>query len=244
MRFPGILFAVIFCLTGTTVKAQYRNNYEYGKEFMWGFNKNTAGGLIGGVIFRAARKKSDRMYESLGIELMNLKHSKERKRTSNNTGNYYIYGKLNYFYPIRLQYGRELIIFTKAEEQGVEIKANAAIGPSFGVLSPYYVEVNLDPSAGYHATTINVPYNSSIAPQQIYGTGRLFQGLDKAKVLPGANLKLSLSFELGTLKTHVTGFETGFLLDAYPGEVKIMTNTKNPSVIPTSFITLFYGTRK
>ena len=244
MKWRGILFTIILCLMGIAVNAQYRNNYEYGREFLWGFNKNTAGGLIGGVVFRAARKKSDRMYESLGIEVMNIKHSKERRRTSNNTGNYYIYGKLNYFYTVRLQYGREIIIFTKAEEQGVEIKANAAIGPSIGILSPYYVEVNLDPSAGFHASTINVRYNSSIAPQQIYGTGRLFEGLRKASIIPGANLKLSLSFELGTLKTHVTGFEAGFLLDAYAGNVEMMANTKNPSVIPTSFITLFYGTRK
>jgi len=240
MGLRGIILAYLAFLLSIGLYGQSGKTYDYGKEFIWGFNKNTAGGLIGGVIFRASRKKSQRMYESVGLELMNIKHQKERRRQST-IGNFYIYGKLNHFYTIRLQYGRELIIFTKAEDQGVEIKANGAVGPSIGVLSPYFVEVMLD---GMYNSTIRVPYNSSIYPNQIAGSGRIFQGLSQSSVRPGANLKLSLSFEMGTLKTHVTGFEVGFLLDAYAGDINIMANTHNPSIFPTSFISLFYGTRK
>ena len=40
-----------------------------------------------------------------------------------------IFGKSNYLYAIRLQYGRDIILFKKAPQQGVEIKLVTAIGP-------------------------------------------------------------------------------------------------------------------
>ena len=60
----------------------------------------------------------------------------------------------------------------------------------------------------------------------------------------GGNLKAALNFELGTLKSQVTGFEVGFLLDAYFNEVVLMPSSANKSVFPTIFFTLFYGSRK
>jgi hypothetical protein len=60
----------------------------------------------------------------------------------------------------------------------------------------------------------------------------------------GANLKTALNFELGTVKNQVTGFEAGFLLDAYTSKVVMVPTAKNHSVYPTLFFTLFYGSRK
>lgn len=238
---------LILLLVGTSpsVFAQNRSAYEYGSEFIWGFNKNTAGGLIGGVIFR----KSDRMdtklpmYQSFGIELMNIKHPKEVRRNSQRTGNFFIYGKSNYLFAIRPQYGRELILFNKAAQQGVEIKLNAAAGPTIGLLTPYYVEVAFDQNPS-NLSSYNVPFNPSIPFSNIMGPGKLFEGLREATPKIGFNAKASLSFELGTIKSQVTGFEIGLLLDAYAGELILMPATSNRSVIPTAFLTLFYGTRK
>jgi hypothetical protein len=72
----------------------------------------------------------------------------------------------------------------------------------------------------------------------------LFQGIDESKIAPGANIKAALNFELGTIKSQVTGFEAGFLLDAYTEKVELMAAAKNYAFYPTLFITLFYGSRK
>ena len=53
----------------------------------------------------------------------------------------------------------------------------------------------------------------------------------------------ALNFELGTVKSQVTGFEVGFLLDAYINKVVLMPTATNKNVYPTIFFTLFYGTR-
>src|SRR5690349_17652034 len=139
------LFAVLIgCVFALTANGQTQDSYDYQSEFTWGINKNTRGGLIGGFMFKKARKLNDRVLESFGLEIMNVKHPQERRQHSLSTGNFFVYGKSNYLYALRFQYGRDIILFKKAPQQGVEIKAVFAVGPSFGVVAPYYVETGAD----------------------------------------------------------------------------------------------------
>lgn len=82
--------------------------------------------MIGGFIFKTARKRTDRVLETYGLEVVNIKHPQELRTNSYYTGNFFIFGKNNYLYSFRFQYGRDLILFKKAPHQGVEIKA---VGP-------------------------------------------------------------------------------------------------------------------
>lgn len=233
-----LLFVIFSIGLGSQVFAQTQDSYDYQSEFIWGINKNTAGGLIGGFVFKKARKLSERTLETFGVEIMNVKHPMEVRRNSF-SGNFYIFGKSNYLYAIRLQYGRDLILFRKAPQQGVEIKAVLAAGPTIGIVAPYYVKYTADniPTSGQYTTAIGTNY-------PITGTGRLFQGIGESDIVPGANLKAALNFEIGTIKSQVTGFETGFLIDAYTKKIELMPAAKSYAVYPTFFITLFYGSRK
>jgi hypothetical protein len=234
----GAFLSALFVLPAFS---QTQDSYDYQSEFTWGINKNTSGGLIGGFVFKKARKLSERQLETYGLEIMNVKHPQERRVNSSTTGNFFIYGKSNYLYALRLQYGRDFIMFKKAPQQGVEIKAVFAAGPTIGIVAPYYIERSSDGSFGY---TIHEQYKPGMDILSIYGTGRLFEGLGDSKLKLGGNLKAALNFELGTNKSQVTGFEAGFLLDAYAGEIDLVPEASNYSVFPTLFITLFYGTRK
>ncbi|MEK6780804.1 MAG: hypothetical protein AABY93_03825 [Bacteroidota bacterium] len=234
-----LLLAMSYALYG-----QSADSYDYNSEFTWGINKNSSGGLIGGFTFKKARKLNDWMLESFGIEIMNIKHPQEVRRSSNSTGNYFIYGKSNYLYAFRFQYGRDFILFKKASQQGVEVKAVTAIGPSFGVVAPYYIERSVDASLFSTKHEQYDPNNHDHDFSNILGTGNLFEGLGDSKIQMGGNFKAALNFELGTVKSQVTGFEVGFLVDAYFNKVVLMPTTVNPSVFPTIFFTLFYGSRK
>ena len=236
----------IFLLLGFTFLissaiGQTQDSYEYQSEFIWGINKNTSGGLIGGFVFKKAHKLSDRVLETFGLELMNVKHPQEVRRNSQISGNYFIYGKSNYLYAVRFQYGRDMVLFRKAPQQGVEIKAVFAAGPSLGVVAPYYVEYFTQQNDNF---AIRGQYNTNIDYGLINGTGRLFEGIGDSKIVPGVNLKAAINFELGTIKTQVTGFEAGFLIDGYSKKIEMMPSTKNYSIYPTVFLTLFYGSRK
>jgi hypothetical protein len=229
----------VFLVSGAL--AQTQDSYEYQSEFIWGINKNTSGGLIGGIVFKKARKLNDRVLETFGLELMNVKHPQEVRRSSSTTGNYFIYGKANYLYAIRLQYGRDIILFKKAPQQGAEIKGIFAVGPSVGVVAPYYVEYYPNNN---DMVSIRAPWNPNISIGDIGGTGRIFEGIGESKIVPGVNVKAAVNFELGTIKSQVTGFEAGFLMDVYSKKIDLMPTAKNYAVFPTLFLTLFYGNRK
>ena len=235
------IFIFAFLVLSFGVFAQTQDSYEYQSEFTWGITKNTASGLIGGFTFKKAKKLNDRMLVTYGLEIVNVKHPQEVRTTSVQTGNFYVFGKSNYLYAFRFQYGRDVILFKKAPQQGVEIKGVFAVGPSVGLQAPYYVEYSGDNSQ-YNSLTAQ--YNPSINSQQILGTGRIFQGLGDSKVKVGGNFKAAINFELGTVKSQVTGFEAGFLVDAYTSKIEQMPSAKKYSVYPTLFITLFYGNRK
>jgi len=237
----SLLLVIATCFAAS---AQTQDSYEYNSEFTWGINKNSMGGLIGGFVFKKGRKLSDNILETFGLEIMNVKHPQEVRKSSRSTGNFFVYGKSNYLYAIRFQYGRDFILFKKASQQGVEIKAVTAIGPTFGIVAPYYIERSVDNSL---FTTVHEQYNPNNpnhAFGSILGTGNLFEGLFQSKIQMGANLKFGFNFELGTIKSQVTGFEAGFLMDAYINKVIIMPTAPNKAVFPSVYFTLFYGNRK
>ena len=71
-----------------------------------------------------------------------------------------------------------------------------------------------------------------------------FQGLGNSKIQLGGNIKAGFNFELGIVKSQVTGFEVGVLIDSYFNKIVLMPKAENYSVFPTVYFTLFYGSRK
>lgn len=239
-----ILLLVLGYSLSNSTYAQTLDSYEYNSEFTWGINKNSAGGLIGGFTFKKARKLSGNMLETFGLEIMNVKNPEEVRQNSPYTGNFFIFGKSNYLYAFRFQYGRDFILFTKAPQQGVEIKAVLAAGPSIGVVAPYYIERAVDNSFFTSKHEQYDPNNPNHTFNNILGTGNLFEGIGDSKLQLGANVKAGLNFELGFLKSQVTGFEVGVLVDSYFNKIILMPTAENKAVFPTVFFTLFYGSRK
>ncbi len=237
-----ILLVVLFFASWVNeASAQTQDSYEYNSEFTWGINKNSYGGLIGGFTFKSARRINKKLFETFGLEIMNVKNPHE-VRVQAASGNYFIYGKSNYLYALRLQYGRDIVLFTKGPQQGVEVKAVFAAGPTIGIVTPYYVQVSPNGGSGYY--TYNAPYTTSLPYGEIQGTGSLFEGIGQSSIQMGGNFKAALNFELGTVKSQVTGFEAGFLLDAYFQKVQLMPTAENYNIYPSVFLTLFYGSRK
>ncbi len=229
-----VLLLGIFSMESTY--GQTDGNYDYTKEFIWGINKNTNGGLIGGFTFKWSKALGERKFRTIGFEVMNVKHPKEH-RISGVQGQF-IFGKSNYLYTIRAQYGRDIILFKKAPQKGVQINFAYAAGPTLGVIAPYYVTWYEDQKT-YQYDPDMFPHSSTIL-----GTGHLFEGLGESSLTVGINGKASLLFEMGAFKSNVTGFEIGMLVEAFPQVIELMPNEDNRAVFISAFITLFYGNRK
>lgn len=226
---------ILLLLLSTVGYSQTDGNYEYTKEFTWGINKNTNGGLIGGVVMKFSRALTDTQFRTIGFEAINVKHQKEYKISSIDGGQYQP-GKSHHLFAIRGQYGRDFILFKKAPQNGVQINASVAAGPSFGIIAPYFVVLN--------STGESVPYTDSSQFNDVQGSGSVMEGLSKASIRPGLNAKASITFEMGAFKSNVTGFELGMLLEAYPKKVELMLNEENKAVYFSGFITIFYGNRR
>jgi hypothetical protein len=60
----------------------------------------------------------------------------------------------------------------------------------------------------------------------------------------GANLKTGISFELSGFRNSVTGFEVGFLMEAFTRRIIIIPTADNRSVFTSAYLTLFFGGRR
>ncbi|GGZ23255.1 hypothetical protein GCM10007049_15190 [Echinicola pacifica] len=215
-------------------------NYDYDKEVFFGINKNSIGGLIGGLYLKLGSRITENTFQFFSLELANVKNPKEA-RYSTYLGNSFIYGKSNYLYSIRPQYGRELILYSKAPQKGVQVSVLTAIGPSLGIIAPYYIEYAASSSESSRAQ-----YDPDIHQSMNYimGPGRLFEGLGESDFALGANAKAALTFEFGLFKSNVSGLELGYELEGFTKEIVLMPTTENKQIFQSVYFTLFYGFRK
>tara|TARA_Y100001936_G_scaffold248141_1_gene295387 strand:+ start:1242 stop:1958 length:717 start_codon:yes stop_codon:yes gene_type:complete len=235
MKLNLFLFLLVFSLQYSL----YSQNLEYfdtENERFWGINKNSWGGLIGGGVLKFSSKISDKMYSTIGFEIANIKHPKENKYSSAlGYGRTFVWGKKNYLFPLRAQYGRELIIVSKKDQQGIRINAQLAAGPTIGMLVPYYIKY----SRNNRMEIEN--FDSSIHTfNNVIGSASFFEGLGEMKFKPGLNIKAAVNFEFGSGKS-ASAIEVGFLGDLFFQDIVIMPTARTYTFYPSAFITLFYG---
>ena len=238
----NFLFPLFFFLLSLPVLAQREDtgNYEYDREYLLGVNKNTNGGMIGGVALKVGTRLDDSQFAFFGLELANVKHPKE-VRYSTVTGNNYIFGKSNYLYAIRPHYGREVILFKKAPNQGVQVSALAAVGPSIGLVAPYFIEYALN-----RVETVVEQYDPAMQQSRfnILGTGRLLEGVGQSELALGGMAKAALYFEFGVFKSNATGLEVGYQVEGFQKKIPLILREQNRQFFQSAYFTLFFGFRK
>ncbi|MEX2593546.1 MAG: hypothetical protein WD426_12300 [Anditalea sp.] len=240
----GKKFLLFFFLMGLAqwsfAQREDAGDYDYDREVLFGVNKNTNGGLIGGVNLKFGFRVDETNFQFFQLEFANVKSPKE-VRYNTVLGNSYIFGKSNYLYSIRPQYGREIILFKKAPQQGVQISILSALGPTIGLVAPYYIEYSLN-----RAESVREQYDPEIHQSRfnVLGPGRIFEGIEDSELAIGGHIKAALAFEFGVFRSNVTGLELGYLLEGFTKEIKLMPTTKNRQIYQSAYFTLFYGFRK
>lgn len=238
LRFLSFLFVFYFIFSSQKATAQ-SDELSYSEEFTYGINFNTNAGLIGGFDFKWSFAKGSKQYQSFGLSFVNVKNPKEYRSRNDATGNTFLAYKTNYLFVLRPHYGREFVLFRKAAEEGVHVNAILSAGPSIGMLKPYYILYLQSPSNPN--TAVSVPYTEDLNINQIFGVGNLTDGLDQTKISIGVHAKAAIAFEFGQIKNSVVGLETGFVVEQFAKEQKIMAFAGNRSLYTSAFITLYYG---
>ena len=238
------------------VPAAPSDEQSYRKEFVYGVNFNTQGGLLGGVSLRSSRVLDDRLLRFWSIEGVMLKNAKE-DRINTVVGGSYIDRKTNYAFVLRPSFGLQRILFRKAADAGVQVNGLVSAGPSFGLLMPYYISFD---RTATQTRVINVSTDNIVNEQYdpikhadtgaILDRGPLFSGIGETRVVPGFHLRAGLSFEYGRYRDAVTGMEVGFLAEAYTKRLLILspgnlsdTDGLNRQFFPSVYLTLYFGHR-
>lgn len=244
-----LLTCLLVVSTLQSLLAQVEGEIEYEKEFLVGVHFHTNGGFIGGFHYRGAKALTPKMFRYWQCDMSFIKHPNELRYSNNNTGDTFIAYKMNYMTTLRAVYGRELLLFHKALDEGVQISALFGGGIAIGLLTPYYIQYQYSTEVRLEAYDPAI----HIDPNRILGNGGFFTGIGETKFVPGLHLRSGLNFEYGSYTSNVTGIEVGLFMDLFPQKMVILegpdfnpplpNQIQNKSIFTGLYICINYGSR-
>ena len=247
--FPILLFSQVQDLTQN--KNLRLKGIVFKNEFSIEAKLNTLGFSLG---FNKGKIISYHTAKYYHFEIAYLKSSKEKRGnlviTGLNISNKYIFGKRNYFFPVRVGLGKKIFLSEKDTNKGVAVGYSLEGGVDIGVLKPYYLIVKYS-TDGNTAFLKSIRYNEEnhdlfINENLIYDRGSFFKGFNQISIIPGIHLNAAAHFAIKAYERPVFAFETGVMLDAYIKRVPIMVETtgfKNNFVFINVFINIQLGKR-
>jgi hypothetical protein len=253
MRRLFLLFVALgpFCFLHAQVETQTvktnENTYDdvkllYRNESTFGLIVHTNGF---GFNYRRGWHKTGFSKRVFELEAVSWRHPKEIKVVNpyyDHPKGYY-YGKLNSFFIIRPGFGYQNVIYTKPEQNGVEIRYIAFIGVSLGLAKPVYLDILKDSPVSIDDKIIETerydPDKHFI--DNIYGRGPFLRGFGELKIYPGGYAKFGLNFEYGQLDEDVKSLEVGLVADVYPKVIPLMANQHNHQVFLGIYLSFSYG---
>lgn len=195
-----------------------------------------------GGFFEIGRAKSIRRSLLFQIEITERKHPKEEKETNILTNSSpIIYGKQNFFYPVKLGVQMQFLLGNKGNKNGVSITGNLGGGLSIGLLRPYMVEVEKNGELTY------VQYESEDSLLFINdprGGPKFGTGWNKLKITPGLYIKPALRFDYGKFNEMVNALEVGLIGEFYSKKIPQMVYNEQKQFFLSAYISLMFGKRK
>lgn len=198
-----------------------------------------------GGFFEIGRAKSVKRALLFQLDISERKHIKEEKQTGNNgpysTG--FIYGKINFFYPVKLGVQMQQLLGNKGNKNGVNITANLGGGLSLGLLRPYMLDVDKN------GQRTKVKYESAdsiyfLDHAVIYGGPGFGDGWNGLSVVPGAYIKPAVRFDYGRYNEVVSALELGLTGEFYSKKIPQMVYQKQRQFFFSAYVAIIFGKRK
>jgi hypothetical protein len=223
------------------VKQEEEGVLKFKKQFVAGF-KLTNDGAGGFLEFAKAQTKTKGLLFQL--EFTERKHVKEEKLQNElSSTSPLIYGKINYFYPIKLGVQKQYLLGNKSNKNGVSVTANFGGGFSLGLLRPYLVEVDKG-NGNYAFVGYNSPDSNYFLNGPIVGGPSLSYGWNQLKIVPGFYLKPAVRFDYGKYNEMVSAVEIGATAEYYFKKIQQMINVKQHQFFLGAYVALVFGRRK
>ncbi len=180
------------------------------------------------------------------LDISERKHPKEQKQLNQNNGQGpYVYGKINFFYPVKLGVQEQFLLGNKGNKNGVSVTCNVGGGISLGFLRPYLLSYTDSVGAQYFAGLAPTKKDSSrFLFDDPIGGPNLGTGFNKMKLTPGAYAKAAMRFDYGKYNEVVSGLEVGLVAEFYSKKIPQMIFSKENNFFFSAYVSLIFGKRK
>ena len=178
------------------------------------------------------------------------KNLKERKQTNAFLPTSpFIYGKINYFYPLKLGVQQQFLLGNKTNKNGVAVTANFGGGITLALLRPYYLEVNDTANGNRKAIKYDSGDSTTFASADMLrnlsvASGGFSKGWGEIKITPGAYAKAALRFDYGRYNEVVSAIEVGVTAEYYTKKIPQLIYTDPKSFFINAYVALVFGKRK
>ncbi len=246
------------------IKQEEEGVITYHKHNAFGF-KLTSDGY--GGFFEVGRAKSIKKALLFQLDISERKHPKEDKQSNPAIPtSSFIYGKINYFYPVKIGVQQQILLGNKTNRNGISVTGNFGGGISLALLRPYNLEVNdfskggrkliryesLDSTLvsttgqpGSHIADSILFTNSGLLINvlQVTGSG-LGKGWGQMKVTPGLYAKAALRFDYGKYNEILSAVEVGLTGEFYSKKIPQLVYTAPKQFFISAYVSVMFGKRK
>jgi hypothetical protein len=211
------------------------------KHFVGGIKLTTDG--YGGFLEKGIAQSVKRSI-LFQLDISERKHPKEVKQINRNGAGPYIYGKINFFYPVKLGVQEQFLLGNKGNKNGVSVTANVGGGISLGLLRPYLLGYDSAGTQIFRGLTANVNDSLRFVNDDPISGPSLGTGFNKLKLTPGAYAKAALRFDYGKFNEVVSGLEVGVVGEFYSKKIPQMVYSKENNFFFSAYVSLIFGKRK
>lgn len=260
-----IIFTIVSCFIFSAVSGQVtfqprkisndNKGIVYDKEFATEFRLQTNGWGVGVAWGELKTYYKTRFYYA-GIG--ELKHTREFRTSGNNLGTRsYIFGKQNSFYQIKAGIGEKRYFSEKASQKGVAVGVSYRLGPTLGILKPYYLEISPIESGsqlpGFQTRSVRYSERTAddfLDKEKIVGYSGLTTGWEDASAVVGGNVVGALHLGFGAYDQFVKAIDVGVMVDFFLQPVPIMVegarfeNVTNRPYFVNIFVNFQIGKRQ
>lgn len=213
---------------------------SYKKSFVFGAKLISDGYGVFFELGRASSIKKSLLYQ---LEISERKHRKEEKQGSIYSNTIpLIFGKENFFYPVKLGVQQQILLGNKSNKNGVSITGNYGGGVSMGLLRPYYIQVDKDGQIQY--IKYNSPDSAIFFNSAVYGGPSFSKGWSDMTVTPGLYAKAALRFDYGSYNEIVSAIEVGITGEYYTKKILQMIYNEQKQFFFGAYFSLLFGKRK
>ncbi len=229
------------------IKQEEEGVIAYHKHTAFGLKLTTDG--YGGF-FEVGRASSIKKALLFQLDISERKHRKEDKQTNLAIPTSpFVYGKINYFYPVKLGVQQQILLGNKINRNGVSVTGNIGGGLSLGLLRPYYLEVNdIQNQRRKYIRYESADSSTFISPGELQSLNVSGSGLGKGwgdmSIVPGAYGKIGLRFDYGKFNEMLNAVEVGVSAEIYSKKVPQVVSSEYKQLFVSAYVAVMFGRRR